>query len=84
MPDQSAKMPDQSAKQTQFDIGIAASSQAAPLSCKDDPRYKRDKEEEKRVISGEADAIATPPSSLFFITYKYFAPIPFYAVITHF
>jgi hypothetical protein len=50
-----------------FNIDIATPSQAASIGDKDDARYKRykrDKEESKRDISGEADAIATPPSSL--------------------
>ncbi len=55
----------QKVEPTLFDIGIATSSQAASEGSEDGPRYKRDKKEEKRVISGEADAIATPPSSLF-------------------
>jgi hypothetical protein len=64
MPGQSAKMPGQSAKQTQFYIDPALPSQAASAGRKDDARYKRDIKESNREISGEADAIATPPSSL--------------------
>jgi hypothetical protein len=67
MPDELVKMPGQLAKQTLFDIDPAIPSQAASMGGKDDTRYnrdKRDKEESNRERSGEADAIATPPSSL--------------------
>jgi hypothetical protein len=50
-----------------FDIDPATTPQAASIGGKDDARYnrdKRDKEESNRERSGEADAIATPPSSL--------------------
>ncbi|GHO97950.1 hypothetical protein KSF_079980 [Reticulibacter mediterranei] len=47
-----------------FDIATAPTSQAASMGSKDDARDKRDKKEGNREIGGEADAIATPSSSL--------------------
>jgi hypothetical protein len=64
---QSVHLHFESVEPTLFYKGPATPSQAASMGDKDDARYnrdKRDKEESNRERGGEADAIATPPSSL--------------------